>query len=68
MNEVQVLKLVLDPRCSLKGMQLKAKLTKMASDPCAPPTLQLLYELDGIWQHLPYMQLTEVSWLSSPCS
>lgn len=55
MNEVQVLKLVLDPRCSLKGMQLKAKLTKMASDPCAPPTLQLLYELDGIWQHLPYM-------------
>lgn len=58
MNEVQVLELVLDPTCSSKGTQLKAKLTKVASDPCAPPTLQLLCELDGTWQHLPYMQLT----------
>lgn len=26
--------------------------------------LQLLCKLDGIWQHICYMQLTEVSWIS----
>lgn len=32
-NEVQALKLVIDPVHVLKSMQLKVKLTKMASDP-----------------------------------
>jgi len=35
----------------------------MASDPFAPPTLQLSCKLDGIWQHISYMQLTGVSWI-----
>lgn len=61
MNEVWALKLVIDPTHVLKSMQLKIKLTKMASDPFAPPTLQLLCELDGIWQRICYVQLTEVS-------
>lgn len=59
-----MLKLVIDPMDSLKSMQLKATLTKMSSDPFAPPMLQLLCKLDGIWQHIHYMQLTEVSWIS----
>lgn len=55
----------MDPMDILKSMQLKSTLTKMASDPFASPVLQLLCKLDGIWQHIHYMQLTEVSWISS---
>lgn len=40
-----MLKLVIDPMDSLKSMQLKATLTKMSSDPFAPPMLQLFLQV-----------------------